>query len=466
MLLATAAGLVVLLFVLYVSGAPSRWEDGVWYVTAPVDLRVLAYAAGVALFAMTVCSLAPALQVTRPGLMDAMKRQSAQSTPLRGVLLGVQVAISVTVLLCAALLVRGAHRAANVDVGFQSRGISIVSVQMHWKDFFERGTGNLVERLREHLRPLGPVGVAATGPMSALDRATVRLPARAGGDEERATVAQALVDGGYFNVLGIRVVAGRNLVPRDRDRDVVLVNETMARRYWPGENPLGRIIGMPVERTGPFPLRDASTGERDHQVVGVVGDAHLTELAVLTPTLFRVHRESDQTFTLLVPQPVASTAAAIVRQLDGGASVRVEDVSTRIEAEILGARYLARIATSLGVLALLLATTGVYGVVAYAVEGRRREIGIRMALGAPARTVIRAVISCNAPPCSQSWLSASPCRCLPRACSWGGCTASAAWIHPTYAGVLLIVLAAGVVASALPALRAARIDPVKVLHAD
>src|SRR4029450_10721019 len=113
---------------------------------ASVDLRVIAYAAGVALLVTLVCGLAPALQATRADLIDAMKRQSAQATPrlpLRGVLLAAQVAISVTLLVCAALLIRGVLRASSVDVGFRGHGVAAVSVQLHWEDFVARGTNGI-----------------------------------------------------------------------------------------------------------------------------------------------------------------------------------------------------------------------------------------------------------------------------------------------------------------------------------
>ena len=433
-----------------------------------VDFRVAAYVAAAALIATLVCGVAPALQVTRRSLMHAMKRQSAQATahvPLRGVLLGVQVALSVTVLVCAALLARGVQKASSVDLGFRSHGVSRLSVQLDFQDFADHGTAGIVDRIRDELRPLGAIGLEGGSVGNA--RATmVMVPAHGDRPQQAGNAMEMSVDGGYFGVLNIPIIAGRNFGPDDRNRDVVVVNEAFARRYWPGTNPVGRTIRVP---RGPAaaPLRDRSAVEaRDYEVVGAVRDAYLTGLVDVPPMLFRVHTEQDQSFALLVADNTAAAAAAAVRRLDARASVSITRLGDLLDGEIGSARIVANLASGLGVIALLLATIGVYGVIAYSVEGRRREIGIRLALGAPARTVIGAIIGRNARPLILG-LAAGVVMSLLASKVLEASLYGVSRLDPAaYVAVLLMVLAAGVAASMFPARRAARIDPVKVLHTE
>jgi hypothetical protein len=406
--------------------------------------------------------------------MNAMKRQSPQATPhlpLRGVLLSVQVAISVAVLVCAALLLRGLQRASNVDVGFRSHGVSSVWVQVHWKDYSERGNRGLVDRLRDELRPFDRIGVADQAPFATWQRTTLVLPPQGGRPQQSGTVVEAVVDGGYFDVLGIPIVAGRNFMPQDRTRDVVVVNEAFARRYWPRENPLGQTIQLPVRRDGSAILWNgagaASTAdERGHEVVGLSRDAHLDGPTDVVPMVFRVHSEQDQTFTLLVPDRSVGMATAAIRRLDAGVSVRVSKLGDRLDGELAAAAMLAGLASGLGFIALVLATTGVYGVIAYAVEGRRREIGIRMALGARARTVISVVIGRNARALLTGLAAGLALSMLASRVLESQLFGVSRLDPGAFAGVLLVLVVAGIAASALPARRATRINPVKVLHAD
>jgi predicted permease len=464
-LLLTAAASVAILIVLPMPGWFAGMRGGTLTYAGP-DFRVAAYAAAAALLATVVCGLIPAWQVTRPGLMESIKRQSAQATPrvpLHGLLLALQVAVSVVVLVCASLLARGVYHAARVDLGFSMTGLSAVWIQVRWNEFIERGIGDFVPRVRTALQPLGPVSVSDTAPMRALTRATAALPARRSRAGETAQVQEIYVDSAWFDVLGIPLVSGRVFVPQDKNRDVAIVNQTMARRYWgDDESPLGTTIGLDAPRIG-FPIRPATRATRDHQVIGVVRDAHLTGIAEMAPTVFRVHQEADQAFTVIVPSRMAPAVETVARQMHPSVAVSVTNLSGLVEEELTAARYLAQLAGALAVIAVLLAATGVYGVFAHAVAGRRREIAIRIALGARAAAVIGGMVGRTGRPLLGG-LAAGFVLAMLASNVLGSQLYGISRLDPlAYVAVLFVLLIAGTAASALPARRAARINPAEEL---
>jgi predicted permease len=482
--LLTIAGSALALLVAYlwsVAGTPRETEmmaDGmrVSYVAAVVDARVTVYAAGAALLATIVCGLAPALQTTRRGLMGAMKQESAQTTqrlPLRGVLLGVQVAISMTVLVCAALLVRGIRSASSVEAGFRTDGIAVVSVGLPFDQFHERGSRAFVDQIRHELGPFGTIGVTDNAPPDRLPQVTVTLPARQSDQERQAVVALGLVDRGYFDILRIPIVEGRSFVSEDRDRRVVVINETMARRYWADGKAVGREIRHTMPKASGAMVLDPQTGRWrpetelvSYEIVGIVRDAHLTWPGPVDPVVFQQSAGESTTFTLLVPQAASGTAAAAIRKLESEATVRTTALSENLASKLAAARIVMRYSSALGAVALLLASIGVYGVVAFTVQQRQREIGIRIALGAPSKGLVSLVVSRN----GRAILGGVAVGVL---LSLGASKMLESWLFGVsrldplaYGGVLVLLLSAGIAASAVPAWRAVRTDAVQVLRGD
>jgi predicted permease len=481
-LLAVAGSALALLAVYLWSlaaGAPPEAEtvDGmrVTHIAMVVDARVMAYAAGAALLATIVCGLAPALQATRRGLMGAMKQESAHATqrlPLRGLLLGVQVAISMTVLVCAALLVRGIRSASSVEAGFRTDGLSVVSVTLPFDQYKVRGSRSFIDQMRHELGPFGAVGVTNAAPPDRLPQVHATLTA-AGSDQQRVVVAFGLVDRGYFDVLRMPIVAGRSFAPGDRDRRVVVINETMARRYGADRNPIGREIRFDVPReSGAFawdPLTRRWHPETDvlsYEIVGVVRDARLAWPAPVDPAVFQQFGGESTRFTLLVPQAASGSAAAAIRRLEPEATVTTIALSENLENQLTNARTVMRYSSALGAIALLLASIGVYGVIAFTVQQRQREIGIRIALGAHSKGLVALVVSRN----GRAILGGVTAGIL---LSLGASTVFEHWLYGVsrldplaYGGVLALLLSAGVAASAVPAWRAVRTDPVQVLRGD
>jgi hypothetical protein len=253
------------------------------------------------------------------------------------------------------------------------------------------------------LAPLGThrgLAVASAAPLSYASLSRVRLP---GETRERGQIVSQLdVSPGYFEVLGIAVVAGRTLESDDAGTSGIVINEALARRYWPGESPLGRTVMA-------GPTRDRETAR---QVVGVVSDADTEGAALrLEPVPPRMHEllTADSAFAARSPgnneraapeillrggdTSLSLAISALSAELDPLVKVRRTSLSSRFDARFSEARFMAALAAGLGATALLLACVGVFGVFGYVVRQQTREIGIRLALGARADHVIRSVLN-------------------------------------------------------------------------
>jgi ABC-type antimicrobial peptide transport system permease subunit len=259
------------------------------------------------------------------------------------------------------------------------------------------------------------------------------------------------VTGGYFDVLGIPVVQGRNFVREDFGRKVVLLNQTAAKSCWPGESAVGQTI-----------LSNGDVWE----VVGVVKDAYTTDLNTIPPTMYwPMSGRFDIPQVLVRGRPEAiERVAAVAARIDPKARIQAVPLSENFRALLQPARYGAAIAGLLGMLALTLASIGMSGVFAYVVRQRTREIGVRMALGASQWQVVRLVLASN--------LRA---LALGLAIGLAGAAAvSRVLVHQVsqitaldpvaYAGVFLLLAVAAAAAGAVPARRAARVDPFRALR--
>jgi predicted permease len=225
------------------------------------DGNVLAYAVGIAALCALASGLAPALRGTRVSVSEAMKRQSAHASPripLRGTLLGVQVAVSVALLVAAGLLVRGLNRARSLDLGFQTEGVTAIQVTLPPNVYDPAREGAFFDDLVAKLDPTGEsVGVSLLLPLGERREYT-----DFGGVQcaSRTPVLTQRVSQGYFDVLRIPILAGRNFLPQDGGRGSILVNEALARVCWAGRSPVGERVNI---------------GGRAREIVGVVRDAQV-----------------------------------------------------------------------------------------------------------------------------------------------------------------------------------------------
>jgi hypothetical protein len=388
--------------------------------------------------------------------MTALKTDSATNgrVSLRSVFLGTQVAIAVLFLACASLFLRGVQQARMLDLGFAMDSTDVVTFDFP-ADAYDAGRRSAF--LRTFAAQLGnmdgpPIGLADWEPFEGSSaRAAVRLP---GQDVAQAFEVSTIgVSGGYFEVLGIPIVDGRNFSATDTGDRLVLVNETLARRLWPNERGVGKTY---MSR-----YRDPV----EHVVVGVVKDALTERVDGVEPTFYRILDGAPG--KLLVREDDLAAHAritAIVAGLDSRVRVQVRPLAASFDGEIAPSRRSAVIAGVLGSLTLALALVGMFGVFAYAVTQRTRELGVRIALGARAPDVIALVLSDSARPVilgiGLGLLGGIASARVLRHLLFG--------VSPfdpvALAGVAGIVALAGCVASCVPVLRAIRLDPVHALR--
>jgi predicted permease len=411
------------------------------------DIGVLGAMIALAIVSALLFGLAPAVRATGAGIHESMKqgaRSSSARFPLRSLLLGGQAAISVTLLVGAALLIRGLSAARSLDYGFKIGGIATITVQLPATAYDPARLRAFYDDVVQEMKPYGAVGVGSS-PLDA-----PRLPI-ALTDEKTSEIRLAkhiAANAGYLDVLGIAIAAGRNLNPADRQNRRILVNEAMARSYWPSQIPVGKAI--------------FNGGER-YEIVGVVRDSRLSGPGAGVEPAYFSHSDAG---LLFVPSSLAGAAARVVNHLDPRARLTLAPLSDSLDRLLAPASRAALFAEMLGVLALLLATVGVYGVMSYSVEQRRREIGIRMALGAHPREILKLALLRHTRPlvCGLAvGLAASVAASQVLVSLLYGLTP----VDPlAYGAALIVMLAAGAVASAVPAFRACRIDPVETLRYD
>ncbi|HXA07385.1 MAG TPA: ABC transporter permease [Bryobacteraceae bacterium] len=434
-----------------------------------LDFRVLAFAVIVSLAAGILFGLAPALQLTRSAVAPALKAQASLSglrgsLTLRKVLTIAQVALSLLLLEGAGLFVRTLRNLKAVDIGYDRENVLLLELVPLLNGYSNDQSTRFFEQVIERVNQLPGVRSASIGSMGLLGPGLARHDIHVEGynaplGEERVVWINS-VSPKYFETLRIPLLQGRSFTARDTKSaaKVAIVNQTFVRQYFGGENPLGRHLGF----------GDAN----DIVIVGVVPDGKYKDVREKTPELvYRPFEQNlDQPMTLQareVGNP-AKVTAAIRREVQAAdANVPIYNVRTleaQLDESLSQERLVATLSSWFGVFALLLASIGLYGVLAYSVTRRTNEIGLRMALGAERGGVIWMVLR-------EALLLVGTGIAIgvPLAFALARSVSSLLYgLKPTdsltisAAVVLLFVVAA--VASYLPALRASRVDPMVALR--
>jgi predicted permease len=424
----------------------------------PVDGNVFLYALGLCTLACLAFGLAPALHCTRLSVGRVLKDAHGLSVPsLKTSLLGYQVIVSVMLLTAAGLLVRSAQEMVGRDLGYTVDGLVFVGLEFpSTRARAERVA--VARRMVDDLREWAGSGNVAAA--SAVPR-----PGRLAGsalyfdlEGSRSRLAgKALrihASPEYFALLRIPVVAGRSFTAADAPDAVAMVNEAFARAFSPGEPVVGKTIALPRH-------------ER-YAIVGITRDVYLGSLDTVEPLVFTPVTSETTRFVMLREQGPgrASVLRALLARIDAGTHAEILSGPAWIRRATALSLFGARMIGGVGVMALALATLGLFSVSAYSVQQRTREIGVRMALGARPSHVVRAVLE----PASKA---------IARGLVIGGAGAVALaflmrqwdWLNGlspldplTYVGVLLVLVVAGLVASYLPARRAMKVEPTVALR--
>ena len=442
-----------------------------------LDLRVLAFAAGASLLTVLLVGVAPALRSTRD-LRGAIGQGAGTGRrPVgRRALIAAEVAFAIALLVGAGLLVRSLRTILAVDTGFRSAGITTLDVTLPAliygaADGSYGDTARIAafyDRLLPQLRAIPGVrrvGVINQVPLGGGGMGSGFMVD--GGTDGVGAADYRIVDPEYFATLGIPLLRGRGLGTDDRPGapHATVINRAMAERYWPGTDPLGHTLRLPgMDR------------HRDDwlTIVGIVENVRHGGLdQEVEPAMFisyaqRPERLSRATIVVDGPPPaaIAATMRERVRELDPNVPVEVGTMAQLVDASVAGRRFSAMVLTSFAAVAAFLAAIGIYGVLAYSVAQRHREIGVRMALGAHrgrVRTmVLREAMTAVVPGVILGLLGALALTRFVRSMLFGVRETDPL----TFATVPLLLLAVAVLASLVPAHRATRVDPLTAIRSE
>ena len=360
-----------------------------------VDLKpnavVFTYMFLISLITGVVFGLAPAIESTKPNLTDALK--STKSRPhmswphLRNLLVIGQVAVSLVLLIGAGLLVRGLQLARSTDLGFDQKNLVVMSMDLTTQGYDEARATALQTQLAEGLKSLPAiksVSLAEVAPFSGVRETTIDIE---GGEAASLSVGANSVSPEYFQTVGIPLRRGRQFTEEDaRSGDSpAVISQAMANRFWPGADPIGK--------------RFRENARTSHEVIGVAADISSRQIGKVDGPLFYTPASPGKltglSFVLRTRDNLPASVSAIrevAHSLDKDAFVSVEPLEENVRRMLEPARTGAWFSGTVSLLALLIAATGVYGMLSYHVVERTSEIGIRMALGAQRRNVLLLIV--------------------------------------------------------------------------
>ncbi|MFY1826212.1 ABC transporter permease [Myxococcus fulvus] len=438
-----------------------------------VDGRALAYTAALVLAVSLMCGLAPlgtALKANLGGLLQSTRGTSANKAALRwrAILVSTQVALALVLLVGAGLLVRSAQRLADVDPGYRPDGVSLMGVNLPAARYSRDTIATFYERLLEQVRAQPGVESASlvtpgivTGGGIGL---SLELPGKPSPAGEKLVTAYRAMSDGVFGTLGIPLKRGRDFTRQDTANapPVVVVNESFARRFFPNEDVVGKrvIIGY--------------SAPKEREIVGVVGDVRARALdEPAEPELYAPLGQTPWAMTSMVVRsklPLESVTALVkgeMRQLDSQLTLpRTTTLAQGLERSVADRSFQRVLLLAFAVSAVALASLGIYGLMAYSVAQRRRELGIRLALGALPSDVVRLVMKQALRMCALG-LGVGLALALGLSRLLEGLLYDVSATDPlTFLAVPLLLLTVVSLASWLPARRASKVSPGVAMSAD
>jgi predicted permease len=430
-----------------------------------IDARVLAFTLALSLVTGIAFGLSPALQALRIDLVSTLKDRAGSGQRISGTrstLVVVQVAASLLLLVTAGLFLRSVHYAYVSDPGFDPDGVAVGAVDLEHIQGYSDARGRefyrtLVERLQA--RPeVQAVSLASDVPLGG-SQATIGIQARtaAAPSEAPRSVPYAVVSPGYFRTLRIPLLRGREFTLQDREKatPVAVVSEAMARDLWSGADPIGKTFDI---------------GSTTVQVVGVARDVQSRTMGEVPPSFLYLSFEQRYASRMNVlvrasGQPVRIIGEE-VRGLDPNLPLTVARPLREMIVALMPQRIIATLMATFGFFGLLLAAVGIYGIIAYSVAQRSREIAVRMAVGAQLTDVLRLVLR-QGIALVLVGVGIGLAAAFAVAGALRNSLAGRSAIDPVvFVGVVLTLLCVTAIACYVPARRAGRVDPMLVLRSE
>lgn len=448
-----------------------------------IDGRILAFTALTALLTAFVFSFIPVLQLSKRNLGQSLREGDKGSVAgsgtrrWRALLVVAEVALALCLLIGAGLLIRSFTSILRVDPGFRADHVLTMEIALPWSKYTQtHQTANFYGELLERIRALP--GVRSAGavwrlPLSELTGSTeFEIEGRPdGGPEQKTAAAVQAVSADYFASLGIPLLSGRTVTARDDAEapPVVVINEAMARRFWPDEDPVGEKVTFDVD-FGPVGKFESQTRE----IVGVVADFKNTSLtAPATPEMFFPFRQSTWRMMSITvrtandPRNLAEALREQVWAIDADQPVsQMRTLQEILSESVAQAKFNMLLLGLFAAIALALATVGIFSVISYSVSQRTSEIGLRMALGARHRDVVRQIVTEGLTLTGLGLLLGLAGTFLITRTISGLLYGITATDPSTFVAVPLGALVVAFLASWLPARRAARVDPMVALRCE
>ena len=434
----------------------------------PLDGRVLGFTLTVSVLTALLFGLVPALRATRVDLNASLRNQATavlggrDGWKLRKALVVAQVAISLLLLIGAGLFLRSLANLRSQETGFVSEGVLLLEIDPRGGGYTEEQLPHLYDDLVERIESIPQVRSASLSLFhlfrNARWRTAISIDDYSPQKDEDLGIEATMVTPGYFETVGAPVILGRPIAPKDRDGapKVVVVNETFARHFFGEESPLGKRFGI-----------DGDESSRDLEIVGVAKDIVYYNYRDETPRFvyFPVMQTLDYLESLEVRTAGDPTAVIpLVRQAvnEAGENLPIVEVKTldeQIDRSLRDDKLVSQLTSFFGLLALLLASIGLYGVLAYGVAQRTNEIGIRIALGAGRVQVLWMILRDGMVLVGLGILIGIPASLATTRLASSllfGLGAADVW---TMFGATLVLCLVALFAGYLPAWKASRLDP-------
>ena len=434
------------------------------------DWRVFAFTAALSVLTGILFGLAPALRATRPDLVAALKEQAAalgsfRRFGLRNLLVVVQVTLSLVLLVSAGLFLRSLQSASSIDIGMRPDNVLVMAVDPKLHNYSAGKTKLFFAQLQQRVSALpGVLSMSLVDVVPLSIGGSSRSFEADGNQGSKKTNADVFrVSTRYFETMGIPLLRGRDFGSQaSSSQRVVIINATMAKRLFPDEDPIGRRV---------------RASNQTYQIIGVARNSKSRTLgedprACIYHFLDQDPGATSSFFGVALAVKTSGNPASMIRPvrqqveaLDPNLAVfNIETIKEHVGKALLIPRLCAWLFGVFGLVGLTLATVGLYGVMSYSVRRRTREMGIRMALGAPASGVLRMVAR-------QGLILALVGLTAGLALALAASRFAASFLYgisatdrTTFIGVPLVLLAVALVAILLPARRAARVDPLVALR--